>query len=346
MRLRFLRALFLDVLLVPAFLFSLLNADLMTYAIFMGKGQMDILTGARGFDEVYADVSVDEKTKVKLRKIDRIRAYAFDSLGLKRSDNYTTFFDQKGTRLLYVVTAAKPFALEPHLWHFPIVGDVPYKGFFDESKAKVESDRLKAEGWDTDIGGASGWSTLGWFKDPVLSSMLQRSEGDLAELIIHELTHGTIFISGDVDYNENLATFIGVTGAVQYLTTYYGKDSPEYKEYMNGAAVNNIRTEFMLESAGYLDSIYKQVGAQCDLKCKQSVKALAFDSIVQRAKRLNLASDTLYFQRLDKRIRASGNTVFLQYTRYSGKQEDFFSQLQCMNNNLRDFIQKLVESQS
>ncbi len=266
MLLRFLRALFFDVLLVPAFLFCLLNADLVTYAIFMGKGQMDIVTGARGFDEVYADVSVDEKIKVKLRKIDRIRAYAFDSLGLKRSDNYTTFFDQKGTRLMYVVTGAKPFALEPHLWHFPIVGDVPYKGFFDEAKAKVERDRLKAEGWDTDIGGASGWSTLGWFKDPVLSSMLQRSEGDLAELIIHELTHGTIFISGDVDYNENLATFIGVTGAVQYLTAYYGKDSPEYKEYMNGAADDNIRTDFMLESAGYLDSLYEQVGAQCNLK--------------------------------------------------------------------------------
>ncbi|HTF05393.1 MAG TPA: aminopeptidase, partial [Bacteroidia bacterium] len=246
MRFRYVRIFFSDFVLLPVFAFCLLNADLVTYGICMGKGQMDIVLGARDFQEVYADDSVDVHVKERLRFIEEVREFAFDSIGLTRNDNYTTYYDQKGQRLLYVVTASKPFELKAHLWSFPILGDVPYKGFFNEEKANAESERLKAEGWDVDIGGASGWSTLGWFKDPVLSGMLRMSEGELAELIIHELTHGTIFVKDNVDYNENLAQFVGVEGAKWFLASRYGKDSDELSAYVNGNRDGDTRTAFML----------------------------------------------------------------------------------------------------
>lgn len=96
---------------------------------------------------------------------------------------------------MYVVTACAPFAFQPRMWHFPVVGSFPYKGFFEKNKALAEAKKIKEEeGLEVSVRTAGGWSTLGWFKDPVLSNMLNRSEGDLANLIIHELTHGTLFV--------------------------------------------------------------------------------------------------------------------------------------------------------
>ena len=309
----------------------------------MGYGQVEIVYNARELEDVYSDAQVDSKVKEKLKLIEAIREFAFDSIGLKRNDNYTTYYDQKGKRLLYVVTASKPFELVPYEWSFPIIGDVPYKGFFVEEKANAERDRLKAEGWDTDIGGASGWSTLGWFRDPVLSNMLETDEGDLAELIIHELTHGTIYVNGDANYNENLATFIGVNGAAWYLTSRYGKDSKQYQDYLHANSEDDIRTQFMLSSAVYLDSIYKAIKTSCNENCKHQIKQTAFDTIVARAEALGLANDSLFHVRIEKRLNESGNAVFLHYTRYSGKQTDFMDDFKKVQFNLRRFIEEIME---
>jgi hypothetical protein len=343
MRFRYLRFYFTDFFLLPLIVFCLVQVDLMVYGLRMGKGQLEIVWNARPFGEVYADVTVSEEVKSKLHLIEEIKQFAYDSIGLKRSENYSTFFDQKGQQIMFVVTASERFSLTPHVWHFPILGDMPYKGFFVQAKAKEEYDRLKLLGLDADIGGASGWSTLGWFKDPVLSSMLKRSEGDLAELIIHELTHGTVFIKDDVDYNENLATFIGVTGATWYLTSRYGKDSEQYITYINGNSDEAIRTDFMLYSANYADSVYKTIALQKDIQFKKKVRVGVFDSIVARAKRLNFSRDSTFGVRLEKRLAKSGNTVLLQYTRYTAKQNDFFSQLKQLNNDLRLFIRKILQ---
>jgi len=315
----------------------------MVYGLRMGKGQLEIVWSARPISEVYTDPTVSEDIKAKLHLIDDIKQFAYDSIGLKRSENYSTFFDQKGQQIMFVVTASERFSLKPHVWNFPILGGMPYKGFFVQAKAKEEYDRLKLLGLDVDIGGASGWSTLGWFKDPVLSSMLKRSEGDLAELIIHELTHGTVFIKNDVDYNENLATFIGVTGATWYLASRYGKDSEQYITYMNGNSDESIRTDFMLYSAHYADSVYTSIIAQKEIQIKERIRISVFDSIVSRAKRLNFAQDSTFGSRLEKRLAKSGNTVLLQYTRYTAKQNDFFSELKRLNNDLRLFIRKILK---
>jgi predicted aminopeptidase len=310
----------------------------MTYALRMAKGQLTIVTEARKFSEVYADPEVSDSIKAKLHLIDEIKQFAYDSIGLKRSDNYTTFYDQKGQRLMYVVTAAEPFELKAHKWMFPILGEVPYKGFFDANNAKQEYYQMRKEGLDANIGGASGWSTLGWFKDPVLSSMLNQNEGDLAELIIHELTHGTLFVKDSVEYNENLAQFVGVEGAKWFLRSKHGVNSDELRSYETSLEEEHIKSRFMLTESRMLDSAYKSFTPGMSAQQKANLKQKYFLLIWRDASRLQLRSDSTFADRVLSKISRSGNTVFLQYIRYEGQQDNFNDLFLSSGSNLAHFV--------
>lgn len=341
MRFRYIRIILNDIILLPLFLFCIFNASLVTYGLRMGKGQLDIVMNAKQIDDVLVNPALEKDVRYKLELIQRIRQFAFDSIGLKPVDNYTTYFDQKGQRLLYVVTASERFELKAYQWHFPWLGDVPYKGFFDEEKAKEEHERLKLLGYDVDIGGASGWSTLGWFKDPVLSSMLKRSEGDLAELIIHELTHGTIYVKDSADYNENLAQFVGVEGAKWFLRAEYGDSSVQLAKYIASLEDEEIRTEFMLAQSRYLDSVYHAFSPAADVLSKQYRKHVAFAVIVERARKLDLKSDTTFASRIKRKLKSSGNTMFMSYIRYEGKKDDFSAEFKASGKNLRVLVDEM-----
>ncbi|CAN5855313.1 aminopeptidase [soil metagenome] len=338
MKFRFYRNLLADMFFLPLLVYCIGNVSLISYGLRMAKGQLTIVMNARPVTEVLKDATVADSVKDKLRLIEEIRQFAFDSMGLNRNENYTTFYDQQGKRLIYVVTACEPYALKPHLWHFPLLGDVPYKGFFNPEKAKIQALQLRAQGLDTDVGGASGWSTLGYFKDPVLSQMLANKEGDLAELIIHELTHGTVFVKDDVDFNENLASFIGYKGAVWFLERKYGKDSEQLKEYLDGRHDDEVLEGFMLGCAHALDSMYKKIPAAAAEKYKAGLKRKMLLSFMFNSAQLPLEMDVSFPARFGKRIRSSGNAFFMQYVRYGGKQHDFESDFSIYNGDLRKYV--------
>lgn len=341
MKFRYFRKILSDIIFIPVVLFCALNIPLVNYGLRMAQGQLSIVWNARQVKDVLADATVPDSIKTKLKLIEEIRQFAFDEIGLKQNENYTTFYDQHGQRIIYVVTACKPYALEPHLWHFPFLGNVPYKGFFNSDKAKEEATKLRAENFDTDIGGASGWSTLGFFKDPVLSQMLNYKEGDLAELIIHELTHGTIFVKDNVEFNENLASFIGYKGALLFLEKKFGKDSRQYSDYVNGRKDDETLENFMLGCAHSLDSLYKNFPANCTDAEKLKLKKEKFNLFVDSSRNLSLAADTLFYQRFQKRIEKSGNAFFMQYVRYGSKQHDFESDYAKYDGNLKKYVSDL-----
>lgn len=342
MKFRFVRKILSDLFFGTLIIFCICNVPLVSYGLRMAKGQLNIVVGARPVGEVLNDAAVADSVKAKLRLIEEIRQFAFDSIGLNRNENYTTFYDQHGQRLMYVVTACQPYALEPHLWHFPVLGDVPYKGFFNAEKAKAEAKRLHAQGLDTDVGGASGWSTLGYLKDPVLSQMLGHKTGDLAELIIHELTHGTIFIKDDVEYNENLASFIGYKGAVWFLERKFGKDSKELKEYLEGRQDEETLSRFMLGCAQSLDSLYQKFPADASDQYKAGAKRKMLLSFMFASAKLPLQMDASFPSRFGKKIRSSGNAFFMQYVRYEAKQHDFEKDL-AVYRYLKKYVAALKE---
>ncbi|MCA6361945.1 MAG: aminopeptidase [Bacteroidetes bacterium] len=328
-----------DLLFAPLFVFALFNVSLLVYGVKMGNGQLTIIREARPITEVLADAAVPDSVKSKLRLIQEIRAFAFDKLGLTRNDNYSTFYDQQGKPVIYVVTACEKFSLKPHRWSYSLLGKMPYRGFFEKPPAETEIARLQAAGYDADLGGAAGWSTLGWFNDPVLSQMLRYSEGELAELIIHELTHGTIFVTNDVEYNENLASFVGCKGAIAFLAQRYGINSPQLEAYKQSLIDQRRREKFLITAAQQLDSLYNTFPAVPDtVKCL-ALRNEAYNRICAKAE---AQGDTIYARRLRKRFEKSGNTVVMHALRYGEKQDDFETEYSRFTN-VAMYIQWLKE---
>lgn len=206
-------------LLAILILLVILFNDLIFYGLSQAKGQFRVLWQAVPLEEILSRKDLPDSTRYKLELIQQVKAFGEEELGINPSKNYTTFFDQEGKDILWMVTACPPFSLEPKKWNFPLIGSFGYKGFFDLEKAKKERAYWKEKGYDSDIRVVAGWSTLGVFRDPILSSMLLREDAELISLILHELTHGTVFIKDNTALNENLASFIGDQGAIRFCKT-------------------------------------------------------------------------------------------------------------------------------
>ena len=297
-------------------LVCVVNCSSIWYGIQQGKGQLNIVWSAKPLDKFLDDKNYPDSLKSKIRIIKEIKQFAFDSLGIYPSKNYTKMFDQEGKPGMYVVTACDPFALNPYNWSFPIVGEFSYKGYFKKKKAIREAKRLKKEGYDTDIGEVNAWSTLGWFKDPVMSSMLKKNEGQLARLLIHELTHGTIFVKNDVQFNENLASFIGDKGAILFLEHKYGKDSKEMEYYLGQLSdLQKIRAH-MHRGASELKLFYDEKGAEKpELEKREKINSIldSMDTLslssFRRVRSIQLQKDSL------------NNTFFTDFLMYREDQK-------------------------
>lgn len=304
------------VLLLFIISFLLINYELVIYGISQGKGQMEIVRNARPNEIVLNDPNFPDSLKTNLRRVDEIKNFAFDSLGINHSKNYSNVYDQQGKELMFVVTACDPFELKPKEWRFPLIGTFSYKGFFDQEKAISLENKLKEDGFDTNIRTAGGWSTLGWFEDPILSNMLHDSEAGFAELLIHELTHGTLFVKDSVRFNENLATFIGIKGTERYLASKYGPNNEQLKTYKNLWDDRNNLSVHILRGAKYLDSIYNALTINTAIEEKKRIKERSIEEILNTIDTLELINKQQYMDYYS-RIKPN-NTFFMSYLRYRG----------------------------
>jgi len=198
---------------------------------------------------------IDNRDFIKL--VREIRSFAMDELGLKESRNYTRFVKLDRNYLAAVVSASAKDSFRRHEWNFPVVGKMPYKGFFNVEDARKERTKLEKKDLDVWIRGVSAFSTLGWFKDPIYSYMVDYPPAKLADLIIHELVHATVFIKGQVKFNEELAEFIGTEGARLFIIKRFGEDSDEYRQIFTSDKDSEKYVEFIQELIAELDVLYK-----------------------------------------------------------------------------------------
>jgi predicted aminopeptidase len=159
----------------------------------------------------------DPLTRAKLQLVLDARAFADDSVGLKTGESFTTFSQLTTDTLVLVLAGAYRDELKPYTWWFPIVGRVPYKGFFDPADARSAARELEDRGIDVYLRPASAFSTLGWFNDPLLSTTLELDSASLANTVIHELTHNTFYAPGQAIFNESFANFVGAHGAIWFF---------------------------------------------------------------------------------------------------------------------------------
>ncbi|WP_413613153.1 aminopeptidase [Bdellovibrio sp. HCB-110] len=231
----------------------------MGYLMKSGYGQMKLLSSRVPIDEALQDPQLEESKKQKLRLAQEAREYAEKELHLKPTKNYTSYVELGRPYVTYVVSAAYRWELKHYQWSYPFMGKMPYKGYFNEPDALEEENELQKEDLDTYLRGVSAYSTLGWFNDPILSSMLRYDDYDLVNTIIHETVHATLYIKNSADFNERLATFLGNKGAEQFYLKKEGADSPTLNQIKNENVDNKAFSQFISSELKNLEKWYKDL---------------------------------------------------------------------------------------
>lgn len=175
-------------------------------------GQYRLMHARQPISSVLADGAADPELRRRLELVQEARRFAVTSLALPDNGSYTLYADLGRPYAVWNVFAAPEFSLEAHEWCQPFLGCLAYRGYYDESRAEKEASVLKAQGLDVFVGGVAAYSTLGWFDDPVLNTMLGWPDDELIETLFHELAHQVEFIGGDTAFNESFASFVGEEG--------------------------------------------------------------------------------------------------------------------------------------
>ncbi|WP_376693871.1 aminopeptidase [Wenzhouxiangella sp. EGI_FJ10409] len=222
------------------------------------RGQIEILAKREDIAELMEDPATSPRLRERLATVLDIRAFAIEVLGLPDSRSYTLYADLERDAPLWNVVATPAYSIEPETWCYPLVGCLAYRGFFRRERAEALAVALAAEDHDVAVFPATAYSTLGWFADPVLDSMLELPEASLAELIFHELTHEMLYVSGDTAFNEALATFVGRLGARRWLAE-RGQPSA-LARWRDDQALDRQLTEVLLAARERLATVYEQGG--------------------------------------------------------------------------------------
>ncbi|MEK7468167.1 MAG: aminopeptidase [Planctomycetota bacterium] len=226
------------------------------YVLQQAAGQLKLLASRRPIEEVLADPATPAGARERLILIREARAWGEREFGLKHTDSYESYVDLKGRPVSWLVTACPPDSLKPESWWFPVVGRVPYLGFFDLDDARAEKEALEAKGLDVNVRSVPAYSTLGWFSDPVFSTFVQWPVHTAVDTIFHETTHATVWIPGSVSTNEALADVVGEQGARKFLAVRFGPDSPELAAFESSQSESNRFHVFALELNAALKEAY------------------------------------------------------------------------------------------
>ncbi len=186
------------------------------YLLKQGAGQVKLR-----LDQVSLDKAIEKEENREIKKllaeVPEIKKFAVAHLELQHNDNYTSYYATDKAGIAFVVTASPKVELKPYTWWFPIIGSVPYKGFFEKKDAIELETELQEKGYDTWLFAAPAYSTLGWFNDPITTPMLKRGYYSLVATLIHEMVHTTLYVEGEGDFNEQLASFVEDKGTMEYL---------------------------------------------------------------------------------------------------------------------------------
>jgi predicted aminopeptidase len=202
---------------VPVLLLGLLNGcSSLGYYSQLGEGQLQLLRARTPVAQVIADPATDATLRGHLEQSQRARVFASEQLKLPDNRSYRVYADIGRPYVVWNVFATPEFSLDPLTHCFPIAGCVAYRGYYSQGGARGEAAVRKLEGMDVYIGGVEAYSTLGWFDDPILNSMVGWGDERLATVIFHELAHQRFYVKDDTAFNESFATFVEQEGTRQW----------------------------------------------------------------------------------------------------------------------------------
>lgn len=318
------------------------DEDELKYLLEQAPGQAALLTRRVSFKRMLKDPKLDPEVRKKLEFVLAVKNYGVEEIGLLRSKNYEIYVKIDREAVSWNLTACDPVSMTPLTWDFPVVGKVPYLGFFKKEDADKKAEELKKQGYDVYLRTAGAYSMLGIVSDPLYSPLTKMRDEDLANLVIHEMTHSTVWIKGYPEFNENLALFVGNQGSYNYLVKRYGQDSSPAAFALGSNDDDKLFADEIMKLYHELDAMYKS-----DLSREEKLKQKAA-IIAEHQRRFreevipNLHTDQ-YNSWPDKAI--NNATVISRTTYYHDLQlyEDLY---RGMNHELKavvDFFKKIME---
>jgi len=244
-------------------------------------GQLDLLSRREHIASLIADPATDPELREKLRSVIAIREFAVVELELPDSRSYRHYADLERGAVVWNVVASERYEIKPRTWCYPVAGCLPYRGYFRRANAEAEAARLRGAGLDVIIAPATAYSTLGWFADPVLNTMLAWDEATLAGFLFHELSHEKLFVPGAAEFNEAYATLLEQVGVERWLSA-QGRES-ELAEWREQREVNQALVAELLATRAHLQRRYAEPVSEA---IKEHAKQEAFAGLVRRLSRL------------------------------------------------------------
>ncbi len=309
--------------MLKLFLFTAFTLLLLTgcgnllYLSKLGWHQSFITFHSVPVEEILEDENTSVLWKEKIGFIQEVKGYGEEKLGLTKTKSYSKFFENKGP-ILYGITASEKDRLQLYTWNFPITGRVTYKSFFTQEGVLKEKQFLESKGLDTFVQQAAAYSTLGKLKDPIFSSMMKWDQVTLANLILHEMSHATIYFKGETDFNEQLATFIGNRGTIDFLIEKYGMGSKEVTEAIHIQEDDLFFSKWVDQVCQRLSNYYaKEISRDEKLRGREEI----FRSIKEEFREIKVQFKTDCYKDFEKK--ELNNAVLLAYRRYIHRLEKF-----------------------
>ncbi|PWQ97389.1 aminopeptidase [Leucothrix pacifica] len=244
------------------------------------KGHSQMMLKRQDISDVLKSPDTNDEVRRKLQLIQKARLFAINELKLPNNGSYTQYADIERPYAVWNVVATKAYDTHPIQHCFPVAGCVSYRGYFSKDAAQAHADKLKAQGYDAIVSGAAAYSTLGWFSDPVLNTMLRRSDLALAGLVFHELAHQRVYQAGDTAFNESFAMAVELAGVDAWVEAQdkTQQQQQSVSQYRQSKKINADVVALILKHRKQIAAAYKATPAD-DTKRLAKVKQKGFDEL-------------------------------------------------------------------
>jgi len=313
----------------------------MGYLLHLAAGQARLLSGSIPVEEALKEASLSGEQRERLLLVRRIKEFGEKELGLRETENYESVYLKSRFRPIYTVSASPKDRLIRRTWWFPVVGHMPYLGFFDQASAQREVDKLLQEDLDVTMGMADAYSTLGWFKDPLTLNLLEGTTFDLVETILHEMTHTTLYVKGQGEFNEGLAVLVGKAGALLFLERTRGPEDPLSLEARGSIADERVFSLFIHSLMRTLEAVY---GADSSYQEKLREREKVFRDCLEEHERLKGVFRTGHFSHFG--ARGLNNAYLMSVALYHRNFHLFERYLGRNGNSIRTMLSSLRDLSS
>lgn len=306
-----------------------------SYIGHVSYNQISLLNKRISIKAALEKYSFSEEQKKKLELVPELKTFAKETLKMDINEKiYSTYVQLDGPYVTYLLRVAYAYELKPYQWGFPVIGTVPYKGFFEKEKAEKAAKAFPPDKYDTLVRGVPAYSTLNWFNDPILSSMLSYSESGFVVTLFHEMAHTVLFFKDNVNFNERFAEFVGRKAAELFYLNREGENSKTAQKLQKQWEDELLFSSFMVKEYNRLDKWYQENRGQITPERKGKRLRDIQDRFISEIQPQLHTGRYDYFPKIKL-----NNAILLSYRSYNYKMDEFERLYALSGHNMSSFIE-------